>query len=246
MSSSIQFKRGTRAQVNDLALKGGLLEGEPLFITDERRLVVADNANNFSTIGKSVPSFEIKDTAGSPPQINLRSPTSVNQYYIGANISDSVDDGLHFGKGSGIGGTLMGYFNPSGHLMLPLQPAASGNLSAYTTNTSDYNPSIFNLWLNRQCTVNTSLSRITAWSSGYYIVHAQQLVSTVAQTCYFCIRKNGTVIAYAYSNADNTYDLNCTVLVDLINGDYIDFYYGGTTTETWGGPHSHFFFHKVS
>ena len=245
MSSSIQFKRGTRAQINALANRGGLLEGEPLFITDEQRMVVAGSDSYFRTVGTTVPSLEIKQP-GFLPQVNLRSANSVNQYYVGANISDAVDEGLHFGKGSGVGQTLMGHFNPSGHLTLPLQPAASGNFSSYTTNTSNYSPSIFNLWLNRQCTVNTSLSRITAWSTGYYIVHAQQLVSTVGQVCYFQIRKNGAVIAHAYSNADDTYDLNCTVLVDLYSGDYIDFYYQGTTSYSWGDVHSHFFFYKVS
>lgn len=47
MSSSIQFKRGTRAQIDALALKGGLLEGEPLFITDENRMAIASNPTNF-------------------------------------------------------------------------------------------------------------------------------------------------------------------------------------------------------
>lgn len=45
MSVPIQLKRGTRAQVNELALTGGLLVGEPLFITDEKQIVVADTVS---------------------------------------------------------------------------------------------------------------------------------------------------------------------------------------------------------
>jgi hypothetical protein len=37
------------------------------------------------------------------PQLLFRSPGNVNQSYIGANISDSTNGGLHFGLGSGIG-----------------------------------------------------------------------------------------------------------------------------------------------
>lgn len=45
MSVPIQFKRGTRAQLNALAASGGLLVGEPLFITDEKQTVIADSTS---------------------------------------------------------------------------------------------------------------------------------------------------------------------------------------------------------
>lgn len=45
MTSTIRLKRGTKASIDSLALKGGLLEGEPLFITDEDRLAVAVSTN---------------------------------------------------------------------------------------------------------------------------------------------------------------------------------------------------------
>lgn len=49
MTIPIQLKRGTRAQVDALALTGGLLVGEPLFITDEKQIVVADTVNTVTT-----------------------------------------------------------------------------------------------------------------------------------------------------------------------------------------------------
>jgi hypothetical protein len=52
------------------------------------------------------------------PEIKFRSPNDVNQYFIGANISDSVDGGLRIGRGSGIGGGNPSYIdmNSSGYV----------------------------------------------------------------------------------------------------------------------------------
>lgn len=50
MSIPIQLKRGTRAQVDALATSGGILTGEPLFITDEQRTVTGVNASAYTGI----------------------------------------------------------------------------------------------------------------------------------------------------------------------------------------------------
>lgn len=52
MSSTIKIKRGTRQAITDLAIKGGLSEGEPLLITDEGRMAVATGSNSFSATRK--------------------------------------------------------------------------------------------------------------------------------------------------------------------------------------------------
>lgn len=49
MSSKIKIKRGTRQAFDDLAIKGGLSEGEPLLITDENRLAIGLSANSYNT-----------------------------------------------------------------------------------------------------------------------------------------------------------------------------------------------------
>lgn len=53
MTTTIQLKRGTRAKIDALASSGGLLEGEPLFITDENRFGIAKSASSYSasTVG---------------------------------------------------------------------------------------------------------------------------------------------------------------------------------------------------
>lgn len=48
MTTTIQLKRGTRANIDALASTGGLLEGEPLFITDENRFGLASSATAYS------------------------------------------------------------------------------------------------------------------------------------------------------------------------------------------------------
>lgn len=53
MTTTIQLKRGTRANIDALATSGGLLEGEPLFITDENRFGIANSTSAYraSTLG---------------------------------------------------------------------------------------------------------------------------------------------------------------------------------------------------
>lgn len=45
MTTNIRLKRGTKASIDSLAQRGELLEGEPLFVTDEDRLAVATASN---------------------------------------------------------------------------------------------------------------------------------------------------------------------------------------------------------
>ena len=50
MTTTIQLKRGTRANIDALASTGGLLEGEPLFITDEKKLAVASSVTAYDDV----------------------------------------------------------------------------------------------------------------------------------------------------------------------------------------------------
>jgi hypothetical protein len=47
---SIQFKRGTQENINAVANRGLLLEGEPLFITDLQVFAIATSASTYITI----------------------------------------------------------------------------------------------------------------------------------------------------------------------------------------------------
>lgn len=49
---TIRLRRNTRQYFNDVALKGGFLEGEPLFITDEDRMAVATSPTSFIAVRK--------------------------------------------------------------------------------------------------------------------------------------------------------------------------------------------------
>jgi hypothetical protein len=53
LTTTLQLKRGTRAKIDALASTGGLLEGEPLFITDENRFAVANSTTAYraTTLG---------------------------------------------------------------------------------------------------------------------------------------------------------------------------------------------------
>ena len=52
MSSTLQLKRGTRQQIDNLAMRRGLLVGEPLLITDENRLAVATSPSTYEAMSK--------------------------------------------------------------------------------------------------------------------------------------------------------------------------------------------------
>lgn len=61
MSSTIKIKRGTRQAITDLAIKGGLSEGEPLLITDEGRMAVATAPTSFSNTAMLSDTFGFKN-----------------------------------------------------------------------------------------------------------------------------------------------------------------------------------------
>jgi hypothetical protein len=61
---ALQLKRGTRAKIDALALRGGLLEGEPLFITDESKVIVGNSAGGYSSASFSVSSSVSLSTLG--------------------------------------------------------------------------------------------------------------------------------------------------------------------------------------
>lgn len=125
--------------------------------------------------------------------------------------------------------------------------AAAGTLNTVATATANYFPTIENVWLNNNVTLNGSPLRITVSQPGVYLAHVQQLVTTPSNGTYLEIRKNGVVLSHSYSAADDTYDLVNSCLIYLAANDYIDFYYrGGGTTYAWGGAHSYWFLQRTS
>jgi hypothetical protein len=52
MSSTLQLRRGTRAELDSLALVNGLLVGEPFLLTDEARIAVAITVSTYQTYAK--------------------------------------------------------------------------------------------------------------------------------------------------------------------------------------------------
>ena len=133
----------------------------------------------------------------------------------------------------------------NGKVTMPDQPVYAGTLNAYQAgSTSNYFPVTTNIFINGF--TKSGNNRLTAQVAGKYYVAAQQLINTSGTATYFNINKNGTTVAYAYSNADDTYDVIVSTLVDLQVNDYIEIYYAGTTSYTWGTPHSYLSVFKVA
>lgn len=183
MTTTLQLKRGTRAKINALASTGGLLEGEPLFITDEKKLAVASAVNAYST----------------------------------AAMLDS-----------------------NGVVLTPNRPVFQGSFGSYTASTSNYTPQLLTDF-STNVVVNSANSSITVPITGKYLVQAHQLVNTTSTTVYLTVRQNGSQFKYAYSNNDDTYDLQINCIMNLSANDIVSFYYQGTTTYSWSGSHSSVF-----
>lgn len=52
MATQIKFKRGTRANLDTLALGGDLITGEPIYITDEDRVAICTSTTTYETFAK--------------------------------------------------------------------------------------------------------------------------------------------------------------------------------------------------
>lgn len=141
-------------------------------------------------------------------------------------------------------GTAIHSINYLGHITSSAQPAWSGTLAYTTTATSNFYVGMnasFNIGLTQ--TNSTTLTVITA---GKYLVYAQQLVNTTGGV-YFHITQNGGTVNYAYSNADDTYDVVVGALLDCAAGATIRMYYsGGSVAYAWGDAHSRLTVYKVS
>lgn len=136
-------------------------------------------------------------------------------------------------------GTSAMTIDSSGRVNFPQKPVFQGWFTGLSVSTSNYNPNL-NTTFNRGFTITAASSRITVPITGVYYFYCQQLVSTAAVTAYLTIRPNGgaTNSVYAYSDGDNTYDLVVASVFELTAGQYVDFFYSGTTTFSWGTPHS--------
>ena len=124
---------------------------------------------------------------------------------------------------------------------IPQQPVYSGTLQYVGSGTNFY-PVTYDTFITGFS--KSGNNRLTAQTAGKYYVAVQQLINGGA---YLCIFKNGSEIAHAYSNADDTYDMNVSALIDLQVNDYVEIYYhGGNLTYAWGDAHSRYTVFKVS
>ena len=81
-------------------------------------------------------------------------------------------------------------------------------------------------------------NRIYPQTAGTYYFQAGQLIKTSGVTAYMYLRKNGTSLVWGYSNSDDNFDIKCNAIIEMEVGDYLDIYYSGTTSYSWGAPHS--------
>lgn len=131
--------------------------------------------------------------------------------------------------------------NINGYVTMPQQPVYGGSLTGVAS-SNFYPTAVDNFVVGFSRSGN---NRLTAQVAGKYYVYAQQLVNT-SSSIYFHIFKNGSTVAYAYANADDTYDMVVGALVDLAVNDYIELYHGNTVSYSWPAPHSSYAVFKVS
>lgn len=131
--------------------------------------------------------------------------------------------------------------NINGTVTMPQQPVYGGSLTGVAS-SNFYPTAVDNFVVGFSRSGN---NRLTAQVAGKYYVYAQQLINT-SSSLYFHIFKNGSSVAYAYANADDTYDVIVGALVSLAVNDYIELYHGNTVSYSWPAPHSSYAVFKVS
>ena len=124
-----------------------------------------------------------------------------------------------------------------GRVTMPYQPAAFGKFTSITSTATNYVVGISDVTSRGGMVISSN--RITVPVSGYYLVYANQLISTSGSN-YLHIRVNGATNTYAYVNVDDTEDEAVQAIVSLSANDYIDFYMTNTSY-TWTGSHSSWF-----
>jgi hypothetical protein len=137
--------------------------------------------------------------------------------------------------------SVIGNIDASGRLTLPNQPVYGGSITGVAS-SNFYPTTVDNFVVGFSKSGN---NRLTAQVAGKYYVYAQQLINT-SSSLYFHILKNGISVAYAYANADDTYDVIVGALVSLAVNDYIELYYGTNVSYAWPAPHSSYAVFKVS
>ena len=137
--------------------------------------------------------------------------------------------------------SVIGNIDASRRMTLPNQPVYGGSLTGVAS-SNFYPTAVDNFVVGFSRSGN---NRLTAQVAGKYYVYAQQLVNT-SSSIYFHIFKNGSTVAYAYANADDTYDMVVGALVSLAVNDYIELYHGNTVSYSWPAPHSSYAVFKVS
>lgn len=187
-------------------------------------------------------------TAGSDQYtnaINIGNDTGNKAIHFLNSSTRSVDGGTNAYTIRNDGGMLNlgnSSYNTNiyGKVTMPQQPAYQGSIQ-YTPAVNAY-PVTYDTFI-----IGFSKSgnnRLTAQVAGKYYVAAQQLINGGS---YLCIFKNGSEVVHAYSNADDTYDMNVSALIDLQVNDYVELYYhGGSLSYAWGDAHSRYSVFKVS
>lgn len=153
---------------------------------------------------------------------------------FGGITYDAVNDGSHTFHNNGDAKLVI---DSAGRVTMPYQPAAFGKFTAITSTATNYVVGISDVTSRGGMVVSSN--RITVPVSGYYLVYANQLISTSGSN-YLHIRVNGATNTYAYVNVDNTEDEAVQAIVSLSANDYIDFYMTNTSY-TWTGSHSSWF-----
>ena len=199
-------------------------------------------------IGNTSPAtnLHIRNSTGAP-SIRLQGVFAADAYdivratatgFLGFVGNQNSYSGFTFSTTNGSGTTSVKVnINNSGHMIKPDQPLFVGRLLGLASTTSNYTIGVSQIY-NRSMTYDSSTDRITVPTTGYYMIHAQQLYQS-SGSIYMRVQINGATKMYGYGNPGSTHrDLVATGIWYLNANDYVDFYLQGTSTHSWGAGHS--------
>tara|TARA_R100000951_G_scaffold88407_1_gene76426 strand:- start:759 stop:1328 length:570 start_codon:yes stop_codon:yes gene_type:complete len=154
----------------------------------------------------------------------------VSNTYLNTSLSTKVSE-THTGNVSITGDVTVSSMTKTN------QPMFVGTLDTQSSTSSAYVANVTETY-NTNMSFNASTDRITVPTTGYYMIHAQQLMLS-SSWAYFWARKNGVSFMHAHANPCSWRDMVVTGMVYLNVNDYIEFYVSmDTSITTYGGGHS--------
>jgi hypothetical protein len=169
--------RCTGYQPNINGLKSNLLLSFNVGGAERMRIDTSGNVGIGGTPVAKLHSYGLMRLQQDSGSISFVSAGGVKSWYVGANINDTIDDGLHIGSGTGIGGTLYIHVTSAGVQVrqpvgLGYGPGAGGTVTQSTSKSTA-------VTLNKPCgQITMNAASLAAGASVSFVVNCSLMAAS--------------------------------------------------------------------